>query len=125
LFGQVGRRPTLSPGALRSAFANHGTTPTNKFLKLNPSRLLKQLRMGSVQMPHAILITRTESWGFIKSSARNQIVHMKLSLCLNFYLRSSLGGYTVGTTAGFLVKIMKALAHNLAIESRGRARSNI
>jgi hypothetical protein len=35
---------------------------------------------------------------------------MKLSLCLSFYLRRSLGGYTVGTTAGFPVKIVEALA---------------
>jgi hypothetical protein len=33
---------------------------------------------------------------------------MKFSLCLSFYLRHSLGGYMVGTTVGFLVKIMKA-----------------
>jgi hypothetical protein len=35
---------------------------------------------------------------------------MDLSLYLGFYLRHSLGGYTVNTTAGFLVKIMEALA---------------
>jgi hypothetical protein len=39
-----------------------------------------------------------------------QLVHMKLSLRLSFYLRCSLGGYTVGTTLGFSVKIMEALA---------------
>jgi hypothetical protein len=35
---------------------------------------------------------------------------MEFSLRLSFYLRCSLGGYMVGTTAGFLVKIMEALA---------------
>jgi hypothetical protein len=33
---------------------------------------------------------------------------MKLSLRLSFYLRHSLKGYTVGTTMGFLVKIVEA-----------------
>jgi hypothetical protein len=31
-------------------------------------------------------------------------------LCLSFHLRHSLGGYTVGTTVGFWVKTMEALA---------------
>jgi uncharacterized SAM-dependent methyltransferase len=35
---------------------------------------------------------------------------MKLGLRLSFYLRRSLGGYTVGTTAGFLVEIVEALS---------------
>jgi hypothetical protein len=35
---------------------------------------------------------------------------MQLSLRLTFYLRRSLGGYTVGTTVRFPVKIMDALA---------------
>jgi hypothetical protein len=35
---------------------------------------------------------------------------MKLSLCLSFLLRHSLGGYTVGTTAGFRVKTVEPLA---------------
>jgi hypothetical protein len=35
---------------------------------------------------------------------------MEFSLRLSFYLRRSLGGYMVGTTAGFLVKIVEALA---------------
>jgi hypothetical protein len=34
---------------------------------------------------------------------------MQLSLRLSFYLRHSFGGYTVGTTAGFLVEIVEAL----------------
>jgi hypothetical protein len=38
------------------------------------------------------------------------LVHMELSLCLSFYLRCSLGGYTVSTTVGFPVEIMEALA---------------
>jgi hypothetical protein len=35
---------------------------------------------------------------------------MELSLQMSFYLRRSLRGYTVGTTAGFSVKIVEALA---------------
>jgi hypothetical protein len=35
---------------------------------------------------------------------------MKLSLRLSFYLRRSLGGYTVGTAVGFPAKIVEALA---------------
>jgi hypothetical protein len=35
---------------------------------------------------------------------------MELSLRLSFYLKRSLGGYTVGTTAGFPVEIVEALA---------------
>jgi hypothetical protein len=37
-------------------------------------------------------------------------VHMELNLCLSFYLKHSLGGYSVDTTTGFPVKIVKALA---------------
>jgi hypothetical protein len=44
-----------------------------------------------MQMPHHILTTQMEPWGFIKPSAQNKIVLMKLSLCLSFYLRCSLG----------------------------------
>jgi hypothetical protein len=47
---------------------------------------------------------------FIKLSALYLSVYMELSLRLNFYLRHSLMGYTVGTTAGFLVEIMETLA---------------
>jgi hypothetical protein len=35
---------------------------------------------------------------------------MELSLCLSFYLRRNIGGYTVGTTAGFPIKTVVALA---------------
>jgi hypothetical protein len=35
---------------------------------------------------------------------------MELSLHLSFYLRCSLGGYTVGTIAGFPVEVVEALA---------------
>jgi hypothetical protein len=35
---------------------------------------------------------------------------MELSLGLSFYLRRSLGGYTVSTTMGLPVKIVVALA---------------
>jgi hypothetical protein len=51
-----------------------------------------------------------ELWGFIKPLAQNKVVHMELRLYLIFYLRRSLKGYTVGTTVGFLVKFMEALA---------------
>jgi hypothetical protein len=63
-----------------------------------------------VHMSHHILTTRTELWGFIKLSAQNQVVHMELSLRLSSYLRCSLSDYTVGTTMGFLVEIVEALA---------------
>jgi hypothetical protein len=39
------------------------------------------------------------------SSVQNKVIHMELSLRLSFYLRRSLRGYTMGTTAGFPVKI--------------------
>jgi hypothetical protein len=35
---------------------------------------------------------------------------MELILHLSFYLRCSLGGYTVGTTVGFQVETVEALA---------------
>jgi hypothetical protein len=60
-------------------------------------------------MSHHILTTRTEPWGFTKSSALNQEVCVQLSLRLSFYFRHSLGGYMVGITAGFQVEIMEAL----------------
>jgi hypothetical protein len=82
---------------------------TSKFLQLSASRISKHLRMGLVQMPHHILTTWTEPWGFIKSSASNQAVHMLHSLLLSFYLRRSLEDYTGGTTVGFPVEIMEAL----------------
>jgi hypothetical protein len=63
-----------------------------------------------VSMLHYILTTQMEPWDFIKLSAHNQAVHMELSLQLSFYLRRSLGGYMVGTTTGFPVKIVEALA---------------
>jgi hypothetical protein len=61
-------------------------------------------------MPHHILTTQRELWDLIKSSAQNKAVHMELSLCLSFSLRHSVGVDTAGTTMGFLVKIVKALA---------------
>jgi hypothetical protein len=51
-----------------------------------------------------------ELWGFIKSLVLYQSIHMKLSLYLSFYLRHSLRSYMVGTTAGFPVEIVEALA---------------
>jgi hypothetical protein len=63
-----------------------------------------------VRIPHHILITQTKLWDFIKLSALYLSVHMELSLRVSFYLRRSLRGYTLGTTAGFPFKIMEALA---------------
>jgi hypothetical protein len=63
-----------------------------------------------VRTPHHILTTEMELWGFIKSSARNKALHMEISLRLSFYLRRSLGGYTVGTTTAFPIEIVEALA---------------
>jgi hypothetical protein len=39
---------------------------------------------------------------------------MSNCFCLSFYLRCSLGGYTVGTTAGFPVEIIEALAPTIS-----------
>jgi hypothetical protein len=62
-----------------------------------------------VLIPHHIMTTLTEPWDFIKSSVLYLLVHMKLSLRLSFYLRHSLRGYLVGTTAGFPAKIVEVL----------------
>jgi hypothetical protein len=62
-----------------------------------------------MRMTHHILTTWMEAWGFIKPSVQNQAIHMDLSLRLSFYLRRGLGGYTMGTTAGFPVEIVEAL----------------
>jgi hypothetical protein len=51
-----------------------------------------------------------ELWGFIKSSMQNKAAHMELSLRLSFQISHSLGGYMVGTTMGFRVATMEALA---------------
>jgi hypothetical protein len=59
---------------------------------------------------HHILTTLMESWGFIKSLALYQSVHMELRLRLSFYLTHSLEGDTVGTAAGFPADIVEALA---------------
>jgi hypothetical protein len=66
--------------------------------------------MGLVCAPHHILTTRMELRGFIKSVWQNKVVHMELGLCLSFYLRRSLWGYMVGTTAGLPVETMEVLA---------------
>jgi hypothetical protein len=63
-----------------------------------------------MHMRQHILTTRMEPRNFSKSLAQNNAVHMELSLHLSFYLRHSLGGYTVGTITGFPVKIVEALA---------------
>jgi hypothetical protein len=81
--------------------------PTSKSPQLSPSALSKHLRMESVCMPHHIMKTRMELWGFIKPSVQNKVVHMEVSLCLSFYLRCSLGGYTVVTTMGFPIETMQ------------------
>jgi hypothetical protein len=83
---------------------------TSKSPQLSPSGLSKHVRTGSVSTLHYILTTQTEPLGFIKLSTHYQAVHMELSLQLSFYLRRSLGGYMVGTTTGFPVKIVEALA---------------
>jgi hypothetical protein len=64
----------------------------------------------SVQMSCHTLTIRMKSWGFIKPLAQNKAVHIKLSLCLSLYLKHSLGGNTVGTTMGFPIEIVEALA---------------
>jgi hypothetical protein len=56
-----------------------------------------------------LLTTRTNP-GIHEKSAKAKIVHMKLSLRLSFQLSRSLKVYTVGTTAGFRVMTMEALA---------------
>jgi hypothetical protein len=63
-----------------------------------------------VQMLHHILTTQMEPRGLIKLSASNQVVCTEISLCLSFYLRCSLGGYMLRTTAGFSIEIVEALA---------------
>jgi hypothetical protein len=51
-----------------------------------------------------------ELWDFIKLSSLYLSIYIELSLRPSFYLKRSLGGYTVGTTAGFPVEIVEALA---------------
>jgi hypothetical protein len=50
---------------------------------------------------------------------------MKLSLRQSFQLSRSLGGYMVGTTVGFRVMTMEALAPWLTIESHSGTHSDI
>jgi hypothetical protein len=40
--------------------------PTSKSPQLSPFELSKHLMMGLVHLPHHILTTRMEPWGFIK-----------------------------------------------------------
>jgi hypothetical protein len=63
-----------------------------------------------VHVSNHILTTQMELRGFITSSTQYKAVRMELSLCLSFYLRCSFGAYTVGTTAGFSIETMVALA---------------
>jgi hypothetical protein len=83
---------------------------TSKSPQLSPSGLTKNLRKGSLRIPHYILTTRMKLWGFIKLFVLYLSVHMELSLHLSFYLRRILGGYTVGTITGSPIKIVEALA---------------
>jgi hypothetical protein len=50
-----------------------------------------------------------ELWDFFKALVLYLSVHIELNLSLSFYLRRSLGGYTVGTTGGFQVELVDAL----------------
>jgi hypothetical protein len=59
-------------------------------------------------MLHHIQTTRMEPWGFIKSSAQNKVVYMKLSLRMSFYLRRSLGGYMVVAPTLYIIKFCQA-----------------
>jgi hypothetical protein len=59
---------------------------------------------------HHILTTRMEPWASLSHQHYTQKLHMEHSLCLSFYLRCRLRGYTVGTTMGFSAKIVEALA---------------
>jgi hypothetical protein len=87
-----------------------GTTATSKSQQFSPSGSMKHMRMGSVRISHHILTTQTEPWDFIKLSALYLSVHIEFSLRLSFYIKCSLRGYMVGTTAGIPIEIMEALA---------------
>jgi hypothetical protein len=52
-------------------------------------------------------------------------MHIVVSLCLSFYNRCNLGGYTMGTTTGFPVEIVDALTQDLTAEFYESACSNI
>jgi hypothetical protein len=60
-------------------------------------------------MPHLLLTTRMDP-GVHKSLVQIKAVHTELSLRLSFQLSHCHGGYMVGTTAGFRVMTMEALA---------------
>jgi hypothetical protein len=76
----------------------------------NPFGLSKHPWTRSVRMSHNLLRIQMEPWNFIMPSVQNNVVHMELSLHLSFQLSRSLGGYTVGTTEGFWVMTIEALA---------------
>jgi hypothetical protein len=84
-----------------SQFMNLRTAPTRQVLIVQPLHVIETPMDGSVCMPHHLLTTQTEPWGFIKPSAQNKVVHTELSLYLSFHLSCSLEGYAVGTTTGF------------------------
>jgi hypothetical protein len=108
-----------------SQLTSSGTTPASKSPQFGPSRFTNHLRTGPVRNPHHILTTQMEGWDFIKSSALYLSVQMQHSLCLSFYLRCGLRGYTVGTTTRFSVKIVEALAPQSHVESCRSAHSTI
>jgi hypothetical protein len=93
-----------------SKLANSGTVPTKKVPVVHPLRVIKTPADGVGAQPPHLLTTQMGLWGFIKSSAQNKVVHMKLSLRLNFQFTRNLEGYTVGTTARFQVESIDALA---------------
>jgi hypothetical protein len=76
------------------AFTRHVGTWNRRFMSAN----------------NHILTTRMEPWDFVKLLVLCQSVYMRLTLRLSFFLKNSLRGYKVGTTAGFPIKIMEALA---------------
>jgi hypothetical protein len=49
-----------------SQLVSSETTPSSKSMEVSSSRLLKHLRIGSVQMPHHILTTQTKLRVYIK-----------------------------------------------------------
>jgi hypothetical protein len=67
---------------------------------------------GQELVVQSLWVIETPVYGVSAQAAppSNKEVHMELSIRLSFQLRRSLGGYTVGTTMGFQVKTVEALA---------------
>jgi hypothetical protein len=98
----------LGSTQILTQLVNSETTPTRQVSIIQPLRVIKTPADGvDVQVAPPF---DTEPWGIMKSSAQNKAIHMELSIRLSFQLRRSLGGYTVGTTAGFQIETMEALA---------------